>query len=122
MRYAVRVNGIEGLAITKLDVLDQFNELKVCTAYRCGNEVLTSPPADVARLAACIPMYETFPGWVGMGTTAGVRLEDGLPHAAREYLARLEELCGVPISIISTGSDRKDTIVRNGSFVSRWLS
>ena len=122
VRYAVRVNGIEGLAITKLDVLDQFNELKVCTAYRCGNEVLTSPPADVARLAACIPMYETFPGWVGMGPTAGVRLEDGLPHAAREYLSRLEELCGVPISIISTGSDRKDTIVRNGSLVSRWLS
>lgn len=122
VRYAVRVSGIEALAITKLDVLDQLDELQVCTAYRCGDKVLTAPPADVARLAACVPVYERIAGWAGMGATAGVRREDDLPHAARGYLARLEELCGVPIAIISTGSDREDTIVRNDSLVARWLA
>ena len=122
VRYAARVNGIEALALTKLDVLDQLDELQVCTAYRCGEEMLTLPPADVARLASCVPVYETVPGWVGTGTTAGVRRETDLPPAARQYLARLEELSGVPIAIISTGSDRGDTIVRGDSLAARWLA
>ena len=74
------------------------------------------------RLEACEPVYETLPGWSSAGGTAGVRHEAGLPPAARAYLDRLEVLCGVPISVVSTGSERSDTIVRPGSLGARWLS
>ena len=122
VRYAVRVNGIGALAVTKLDVLDQLEELRICTGYRCGDELLTDPPARIGRFASCQPVYETLPGWAGAGTTAGVKREDHLPPAARDYLARLEALSGVPIAIISTGSDREDTIVRRDSLVGRWFA
>ena len=122
LRYSVRVNGIEALAMTKLDVLDQFSAIEVCTAYRCGDEVLTSPPADIGRFGLCEPLYETLPGWADSGVTAGARREKDIPIEAREYLARLEKLVGVPIAIISTGSDRDDTIIRPGSLPTRWLT
>lgn len=121
LRYAVRVNGIEALAVTKLDVLDQVDELKICTGYRCGGTLLEDPPADACRLAACRPVYETLPGWAGEGTTAGVTREADLPAAARVYLARIEALTGVPAAIVSTGSDRRDTIVRPDTPVGRRL-
>ncbi len=121
VRYAVRVNGIEALAVTKLDVLDQVGELQVCTAYRCGDNLLDDPPADAVRLAACRPVYETLPGWAGAGVTAGVTREADLPAAARAYLARIEALTGVPIALVSTGSDRRDTIVRPDTPVGRRL-
>jgi len=121
VRYAVRVNGIESLAVTKLDVLDQVESLQVCTGYRCNGRLLDDPPGDVALLGACAPVYETLSGWSGEGTAAGVRNEVDLPTAARAYLERLEVLTGVPIAIISTGSDRRDTIVRPGTPVARHL-
>lgn len=121
VRYAVRVNGIEALAVTKLDVLDQVDELKICTGYRCGDDLLQDPPADAVRLAACRPVYEALPGWAGEGTTAGVTREADLPAAARVYLARIEALTGVPAAIVSTGSDRRDTIVRPDTPVGRRL-
>ena len=121
VEYAARVNGIDALAVTKLDVLDELDELSICTAYRRDGDRLVDPPADITDLAACLPEYETLPGWRGSGTTAGVRQEAELPSAARRYLARLEELSGVPISIISTGSDRDDTIVRSGTLAARWI-
>ena len=121
VRYAVRVNGMTALAVTKLDVLDHLDELRVCTGYRRGGEVLADPPATIDGLAACEPVYETMPGWAGSGRTAGVTDERGLPAAARAYLARLETLIGVPIAIISTGSDRGETIVRRDSSIARWL-
>ncbi|MYD71988.1 MAG: adenylosuccinate synthase [Acidobacteria bacterium] len=121
VRYAVRVNGIESLAVTKLDVLDQVDSLQVCTGYRCDGRLLDDPPGDVALLGACVPVYETLAGWSGEGTTAGVRNEADLPTAACAYLERLETLIGVPISIISTGSDRRDTIVRTDTPVARHL-
>ena len=121
MRYSARVNGIQGLAITKLDILDKFSEIKICSSYRVGTDVLNEPPANIDLFSECQPVYETIRGWHGEGVTAGVRQEQDLPSAAREYLDRVEELVGVPISIISTGSDRDDTIIRSESFVASWL-
>jgi len=120
VRYAVRVNGLDALALTKLDVLDGLPELQVCTAYRCRGATLTEMPGDIAQLAACEPVYETLPGWTA--PTAGVRDFDRLPREARAYIARLEEITGVPAAIISTGSAREDTIIRDGSIAARWFA
>jgi adenylosuccinate synthase len=110
VRYAARVNGLDALAITKLDVLDGLDEVPVCTAYRCRGNVLTELPADVAQLGACEPVYETLAGW--RTPTKSVRRYPDLPAEAQRYIARLEEISGVPVAIVSTGSAREDTIVR----------
>lgn len=110
VRYAARINGLDGLALTKLDVLDGLGEISICTSYRCGDRTLTEFPSDVRQLAACEPVYETMPGWAT--PTAGVREFDRLPEAARRYIARLEEVSGVRSAIVSTGSERNDTILR----------
>ena len=109
-RYAARINGLDGLALTKLDVLDGFKSIDICTSYRCGSRTLTEFPADIGQLAACEPIYESMPGWTT--PTAGVRRFDRLPEAARRYIARVEEVSGVRAAIVSTGSERDDTIVR----------
>ena len=119
VRYAVRVNGLDALALTKLDVLDGLPELQICTGYRHGDTVLTEMPGDVAKLAACQPVYETLPGWTA--PTAGAQRYADLPEAARRYVARLEEVTGVPAAIISTGSAREDTIVRDDSIAAGWF-
>ena len=119
MRYAVRLNGIEALAVTKLDVLDGLEEIKVCTAYRQDGEVLHDFPADAGVLASCEPIYETLHGW--SSPTQGAQREVDLPAAARGYVARLEELAGAPAVILSTGSDRTDTIVRDSPRLSSWI-
>jgi adenylosuccinate synthase len=112
VRYAVRVNGLDALALTKLDVLDGLCELQVCTAYRCRGGTLTEMPGDLPQLMACEPVYETLPGWTS--PTKGVRRFDDLPREARAYVARLEEITGVPAALVSTGSAREDTILREG--------
>jgi adenylosuccinate synthase len=112
VRYAVRVNGLDALALTKLDVLDGLPELEVCTAYRCRGTTLTEMPSDLAQLASCEPVYETLSGW--SAPTKGIRRFDDLPREARAYIARLEEITGVPAAIVSTGSGREDTILREG--------
>jgi adenylosuccinate synthase len=112
VRYAVRINGLDALALTKLDVLDGLPELQVCTAYTCQGKTLTEMPGDVTHLAACEPIYETLPGW--NAPTRGVRSYDQLPREARAYIARLEEITGVPAAIVSTGSGREETILRDG--------
>jgi adenylosuccinate synthase len=112
VRYAVRVNGLDALALTKLDVLDGLPELDVCTSYRCRGTTLTEMPGDLAQLAACEPVYETLPGWTA--PTKGIRRFEDLPREARAYIARLEEITGVPAAIVSTGSGREDTILREG--------
>ena len=119
VRYAARVNGLDALALTKLDVLDGFSEIKICTSYRCGGETLTDMPGDLAKLAACEPVYETLPGWDR--PTMGITTYGELPEAARNYIKRLEEVSGVPAAIVSTGSDRDHTIVRDDSVAQRWL-
>jgi len=119
VRYAVRVNGLSALALTKLDVLDGLEELQVCTAYRCRGAVLTEMPGDLAQLAACEPIYETLPGW--STPSAGARRYAELPAAAQRYVARLEEITGVGAAIISTGSAREDTIIREDSVAGEWF-
>ncbi|HEY1910940.1 MAG TPA: adenylosuccinate synthase [Vicinamibacterales bacterium] len=109
-RYAARINGLDGLALTKLDVLDGLERIDICTSYRCGSRTLTEFPSDVGQLAACEPVYESMPGW--SSPTAGVRTFAALPEAARAYIARLEEVSGVRAAIVSTGSERDDTIIR----------
>jgi adenylosuccinate synthase len=110
VRYAVRINGLDGLALTKLDVLDGLSEIPICTAYTCGGRTLKDFPSDILQLARCEPVYETMPGW--STPTAGVRRFEDLPDAARRYVARLEEISGVRAAVISTGSERDDTVLR----------
>jgi adenylosuccinate synthase len=113
MRYAVRINGLDGLALTKLDVLDGVDRIELCTAYRCNGRTMTEFPNDPRLLAQCTPVYETLAGW--REPTRGVTRFDELPEAARRYIAKLEEVSGVRTAIVSTGSERTDTIVRDES-------
>jgi adenylosuccinate synthase len=111
VRYGARINGLDALALTKLDVLDGLDRIDICTAYTCGSRTLTEFPSDIRQLAACEPVYETMPGWPS--PTKGVRRFEDLPEAARRYIARLEEVSGVRAAIVSTGSERDDTIHRS---------
>jgi adenylosuccinate synthase len=110
VRYGVRINGIDALALTKLDVLDGVETLDICTAYKCGGRTISEFPSDVSQLSSCTPVYESMPGW--KTPTRGVRRYEDLPDAARRYIARLEEVSGVRAAIVSTGSERDDTILR----------
>lgn len=120
VRYATRLNGLDALALTKLDVLDGLDSIELCTAYRCRGEVLNEFPSSLAALVDCEPIYETWPGWTTI-PTSGVRTFDDLPSDARNYIARIEEVSGVPVGIVSTGSERDDTIIRDDSIVGRWF-
>jgi adenylosuccinate synthase len=118
VRYAARINGLDALALTKLDVLDDLDEIKICTGYRWRGDVLDEFPSDLAVLATCEAVYETLPGW--KRSTRGVRSLADLPREARAYIARLEEASRVRAAIVSTGSDRDDTIFADdGMIVSR---
>ncbi len=114
MRRARQINGLTGLCVTKLDVLDGLDTIRVCTAYRCNGELRPMPPSGADLLAQCEPVYEELPGW--RSSTVGVRSWDGLPEKARAYLRRLEELTETPVDIISTGAEREDTIVLRHPF------
>ena len=118
-RYATRINGLDSVALTKLDVLDGLEEIKVCTGYRYGDGLLTEWPADLNVLARCEPVYETLPGWTG--SSFGVTRFGELPRDAQRYVSFLEEVSGVPVSIVSTGSGRHDTIIRDGSAAAEWF-
>lgn len=114
VRYAQRVNGLTGLAVTKLDVLDTLAEVKIATGYRIGGEVMDDFPADLGLLAGAEPIYETLPGW--QSSTGEARRWEDLPDRARAYLQRIEELTGAPIWYVSVGT-RRDQIIavdRNG--------
>jgi adenylosuccinate synthase len=111
VRYAARINGLDSLALTKLDVLDGLEQIDICTSYKCQGRTLTEFPSDIGQLALCEPVYESMPGWTA--PTKGVRRFDDLPAAARRYIARLEEVSGVRAAIVSTGSERDDTILRD---------
>ena len=120
VRYAVRVNGLDALALTKMDVLDGLPELQVCTGYRIKGATITEMPGDVAQLAKCEPVYETIPGWTA--PTANITSFNALPKEARNYVARLEEITGVPAAVISTGSAREATIIRDDSIAAKWFA
>jgi len=109
LRRMVKLNGVSGLCVTKLDVLDGFDEIKVCTAYRLHGETLNAPPLDASNWSALEPVYESFPGWQDSSRGA-TRMED-LPPNARSYLAAMEAICGAPVHIVSTGPERSENII-----------
>jgi adenylosuccinate synthase len=119
VRHAARVNGLDGLALTKLDVLDGFDEIPICTAYRCGDRLLTEFPADLRLLESCEPVLERHPGW--SAPTRGARDMADLPAQARAYMDRLEAVTGVPIVLASTGAGRDETIVRDRVCADAWF-
>ncbi|HXH71771.1 MAG TPA: adenylosuccinate synthase [Mariprofundaceae bacterium] len=104
VRHAVRINGVTGLAITKLDVLDGLPEVKICVGYEKDGQPIESIPADAAALEACKPVYETLPGWTE--STYGLTDIKQLPAAARKLLDRIAEVCECPVTMLSTGPDR----------------
>jgi len=107
-RYSARLNGVTAVVLTRLDVLDGFPSVKVCTAYRYDGEVLTRFPTHPAVLERCEPIYEELPGW--SEPTAGLTRWEDLPENARRYVRRLEELVGAPVALISTGPRRHETV------------
>jgi adenylosuccinate synthase len=114
LKNAVRLNSLTGLAITKMDVLDGLETVKICTAYEYKGEILHDFPASLKVLAACTPVYETHPGWPE--DISNVRSIEDLPQNAQKYLKRIEELCEVPIEIVSVGPQRDETIVVKNPF------
>ncbi|MCC5825152.1 adenylosuccinate synthase [Alkalimonas sp.] len=117
VRRAVQLNSISGFCLTKLDVLDGLETVSICTGYQMpSGEVLDVPPLAAEGYEQVTPVYETMPGW--QDSTFGCQSVDDLPQAARNYIARLEELTGVPIDIISTGPDRNETITLRHPFTS----
>ncbi|KAF0279960.1 adenylosuccinate synthase [Spiribacter aquaticus] len=114
MRRAAQISSLSGLCMTKLDVLDELDTLRICTGYRCGAQRSDVLPAGAEALAECEPEYVEMPGW--KTSTLGIQRYADLPAAARDYLETIERLCGVPVDIISTGADRRDTIIRRHPF------
>jgi adenylosuccinate synthase len=109
LKRSIIINGISGLCITKLDVLDGLAEIMVCTGYRLGDQLLDILPLDADDIEACEPVYESFPGWEG--STFGITEWDKLPLNARRYLERVQTFIGAPIDMVSTGPDRDHTIL-----------
>ncbi|MBF0425414.1 MAG: adenylosuccinate synthase [Magnetococcales bacterium] len=114
VRHAARTNGLTGLAITKLDVLDGLEKLRICVGYQANGRSYDAMPDDPATLGACTPVYEEMPGWTT--STVGIDRFDQLPAAARDYIRRLEALTELPAAIISTGPDRVQTIILKNPF------
>ncbi|WP_325482939.1 adenylosuccinate synthase [Piscinibacter sp.] len=109
LKRSIIINGISGLCITKLDVLDGLKEIKICVGYELAGKRIDILPLDADDIVACVPVYDTFPGWTE--TTAGITEWDALPLNARRYLERVQEFIGAPIDMVSTGPDRDHTIL-----------
>jgi len=114
VRQAIKTGGIDGIALTKLDVLDGFDEVKFCTAYRCGGETYDYVPAGMTAQATLEPVYETAEGW--RESTRGARSWADLPATAIKYIVRLEELIGAPVALLSTSPERADTVLVRDPF------
>ena len=114
IKRAIQINGLSGLCVTKLDVLDGMESLQINVGYRIDGHEVDILPFGAENLARCEPIYEEVPGWTD--STVGIRSYDALPEAARNYLKRIEAICGVPIDLISTGPDRDETIVMRHPF------
>ena len=110
LRYALRLNGVTELAITKLDILTGLEKLRLCTGYRVGTESTLDVVWGLSRLDECQAIYEELPGWTADVTAA--RKWADLPREARAYLERIEAVCGVPIKLISVGAEREQLVVR----------
>ncbi len=114
LRQAVFANSLSGIVLTKLDILDELDTVRICTSYRYKNQVLDVPPFDPQILADCQPIYEDFPGW--RTNTFGITEYKKLPLLAKNYIARIEALTGVPVVILSTGPKREQTIILQDIF------
>jgi adenylosuccinate synthase len=114
LKRSVQINGVSGMCLTKLDVLDGLESLKLCTGYKLNGKTVDIFPVGAEEAAACEPIYEEMPGW--SESTVGAKSLDALPANARAYIKRIEELVGVPIDMISTGPDREETIVLRHPF------
>ncbi len=114
VRQAVKVGGIDGIALTKLDVLDGMDGLKICTGYRHGNRTYDYLPASARLQAEVEPVYETLEGW--RESTRGARSWAELPATAIKYIRRIEELIGTPVALLSTSPERDDTILVHDPF------
>ncbi|OAI53713.1 adenylosuccinate synthetase [Betaproteobacteria bacterium SCGC AG-212-J23] len=114
LKRSIQLNGVSGLCITKLDVLDGVELVKICTGYEIDGQLSEILPVGAEELERCVPVYEDLPGW--MESTVGVKTFEQLPKKARDYLDRIQALCRVPIDLISTGPDREETIVRRHPF------
>jgi adenylosuccinate synthase len=109
MRRSIQANSLSGMVLTKLDVLDELATIKICTGYQYEGEAIETMPFDLQVLKDCQPIYEEMPGW--QQSTFGAKTYDVLPEKARQYVRRLEALCGIPVVVISTGPDRDETII-----------
>jgi adenylosuccinate synthase len=114
LKRSVQINGVSGMCLTKLDVLDGLPFLQICTGYKIGDKKIDIFPVGAEDAAACQPVYEQLPGWTE--STVGAKSMDALPANARAYVKRIEELVGVPIDMVSTGPDREETIVLRHPF------
>jgi adenylosuccinate synthase len=114
LRRALLASSVNALCLTKLDVLDGFDALRIAVAYRWRGQRLDYPPATAEALMACEPIYEDLPGW--QGATAGATRTEDLPAGARRYLERIETLLGVPVVIVSTSAERAHTIILSDPF------
>ena len=109
LKRSIQINGVSGLCVTKLDVMDGMETIKLCTGYEWDGQQSDILPVGAESLSECKPIYEALPGWTG--TTVGIKRYEDLPENAKRYLKRIEEVCGAPVDIISTGPDRDETIV-----------
>ena len=108
VKYAAGLNSLDYLAITRLDILDSFKELKICVGYKLNGKNVEGFPASLTNLEACEPVYETLPGWET--DISGIRKYEELPENARKYVERIAEVTGVPLGIVSVGPNRSQTI------------
>jgi adenylosuccinate synthase len=115
VRQTIATGGIDGVALTKLDVLDGFKELKVCVGYQLGDQRLDHFPAGTSAQAQVTPIYETFEGW--SESTRGARSWIDLPAQAVKYVRRIEELIGAPVALLSTSPERDDVILMRDPFL-----
>jgi adenylosuccinate synthase len=113
LRYTAAINGFDSIVVTKLDILDEFDQIPVCVGYKLGGKTIGTIPPTVAELAALEPVYDYRPGW--RSSTFGMSHYEDLPAKARDYIAYLEQQTGVEVGCISTGPERNQTIVRSGS-------
>jgi len=114
LRRSAQINGLTGMCLTKLDVMDELKEIQICISYEQNGQTLLLPPSSAEEYETCVPNYVTMPGW--QTSTVGVASWEALPQAAKDYIRFLEKEVGVPVSILSTGPDRSETLVISDPF------
>ncbi|MBA3063429.1 MAG: adenylosuccinate synthase, partial [Atribacteria sp.] len=114
VKYAVRINGMDNMALTKVDVLSDFDKIKICTSYKCNEEIIKEFPVNLETLQNCIPVYEEMEGW--KGDISQITKYGDLPQQLKDYINRIEELVKTKVVIVSVGPKRSQTIIRKKIF------